>query len=139
MITVPIGQGDEPRINLSQEVLTFVNSSKVPTPPAVNAYQCERRPGHIILTVDMHPGVTPMFMSCKYPHCPGTAKSNGYPTGPVPEVLKGAPLWVWYRPNVHELVKVSRQTLEHVQNGGLLLRRCPQNIDQFMEEWNAHH
>jgi hypothetical protein len=132
-------QGDSPRISLDPEVIAWINSAKVSKPPAFNAYQCERRRGHIIVTVDMHPGVTPAFMGCKYSHCPGTSKSMFYPTGPMPDVLKSCPLWVWYRPSVRELMDKSQTEVEYINKGGLFLRRCPQTVDQFMEEWNAHH
>lgn len=137
---VPEGQGDEPRIALNSKVIEFINSDKIPTPPAVNAYQCRRRKGHIIVTIDTHPGVTPMFMQCKYQFCPGSSNSMVYPTGPLPDVLKTAPLWVWYRPSELELVRDhDGYTVEHVSKGGLLLRKSDQSYYQFMEEWNANH
>lgn len=138
---VPEGQGDEPRISLKSDVITFINSGQVPRPPALNAYQCERRSGHIIMTIDIHPGVTPMFMGCKYQHCPGTMRSQMYPSAPLPEtLLKLAPLWLWYRPSNPELTRDHHDgVFQHVSQGGLLSRRCPQNVEQFMEEWNAHH
>lgn len=136
---VPEGQGDEPRIALDSEVIEFINSSKVPNPPALNAYQCERRKGHIIMTVDIHPGVTPMFMECKYEHCPGTAGSLMYPWAPLPEILKKMKLWIWYRPSANEFASSDLATQQHVLQGGLSLRAGDKNFDQFMEEWNAHH
>jgi hypothetical protein len=136
---VPEGQGDNPRIALKADTLAFINSDKVPTPPALNAYQCERRKGHIIVTVDMHPGVTPMFMRCKYEHCPGTAKSMMYPWAPMPDKLKRAPFWIWYRPSTVEFETLNMLVRDHISNGGLLLRLAEQSVDEFMEEWNANH
>jgi hypothetical protein len=136
---VPEGQGDNPRIALDTSVIEFINSDKVPTPPALNAYQCERRKGHIIVTIDIHPGVTPAFMGCKYPHCPGMSRSMFYPAAPMPDKLKLAPIWVWYRPSSVEFDKESAASKHHILQGGLEIRHCSQNFDQFMEEWNAHH
>lgn len=137
-VQVAEGQGDEPRIKLKQHVIEFINSGKVPRPPAYNAYQCQRRKGHIIITIDIHPGVTPFGMACRYDHCPGEAYSMMYPSNPMPDVLRSCPLWLWYRPSLTEYMKEQPQTREHIDMGGLLLRKATITLDAFEAGWEKH-
>jgi hypothetical protein len=48
-----------------------------------NAYTCQRR--HVLLSVDLDEGVTPMFVHC--PDDGSRATSSGYPKDPPPPYL----------------------------------------------------
>lgn len=90
--------------------------------PRENAYVCPK--GHVTMTVDVAEGVTPMFLGCKELGCNSMASSSMYPKVPRPSHLP-APKWEWYRPTRKQALKKERQypgTLDHVENGGLLLR-----------------
>jgi hypothetical protein len=106
-----------------------------------NAYICRRRAKHIIVTVDIHAGVTPMFLSCRDPHCDSDMVSAGYPgggKGPVPDHLRDKPVWVWYRMSEPEFRKEPAEVRGHVLQGGLKIRPCPLTLDQFEAEWARH-
>lgn len=101
-----------------------------------NAYWCEDCHGYIV-TVDIDEGVTPMFLACRVKgepnapgnDCKGTSRSMMYPAEPWPEKdgfghpIPTEPTWEWYAPGLDEANALSRDAFEHVQKGGLLLRR----------------
>lgn len=101
-----------------------------------NAYHCESCGGYIV-TVDRDDGVTPMFLACRVKgdpkdprnDCKGTSKSMMYPAEPWPEkdgyghAIPTEPTWEWYAPRTDEANAPDRATFEHVQKGGLLLRK----------------
>lgn len=100
-----------------------------------NAYYCEECGGYVV-TIDRDEGVTPMFLACRVKgeptdprnDCKGTSRSMMYPPEPWPEdhfaLENGAPpTWEWYSPDTDEANALNRDTFEHVQKGGLLLRR----------------
>jgi hypothetical protein len=80
-----------------------------------NIYTCKA--GHFIWTVNADDGVTPFAIPCKEPGC-----NNAMTSGFYPEVAKLIiePHYEWYKP---ELKGLSAGDLEHVKNGGLLLRK----------------
>lgn len=130
----PEGMGDEPRIMLPKNVLEFL--AQKPTPPSYNGYKCERRSKHNIITIDIHPGVTPMLVRCKEDHCDAWMTSFGYPNngeGPVPTHYRHYPLWLWYRPSMGEFLNLEPQVTDHVMQGGLLMRPAGVTLD----EWEA--
>lgn len=104
--------------------------------PRKNAYYCEACGGYIV-TVDRDEGVTPMFLACRVKgeptdprnDCKGTSQSMMYPAEPWPETddyghqIPTAPTWEWYTPGADEANVLNRETFEHIQKGGLLLRR----------------
>lgn len=91
-----------------------------------NAYLCpDCMKLHI--TVDVADGVTPMFIKCE--GCGKTASSFGYQ---LPGILHGAPTpsgkslspeFEWYKPGDTEYLKLSVAEKEHVDKGGLLMRK----------------
>lgn len=82
-----------------------------------NAYCC---PLHKTITVDLVKGVTPFAIRCRYPGCNEIAYSVGYR---VPSAYAETASHEWYRPDSTELSTLDRETREHVENGGLLLRK----------------
>lgn len=99
-----------------------------------NAYYCEVCGGYVC-TVDRDEGVTPMFLACRAKgddprnRCWGTSKSMMYPAEPWPEkdgfgtAIPTEPTWEWYAPGTDEANALDRGAFEHVQKGGLLLRK----------------
>lgn len=87
-----------------------------------NAYTCPVC--HLnTVTIDVDPGVTPMFLGCRRtPGCTGMATSAGYPAGPPPEELLKHLDWEWSTPTEREFRKLSHETKDHVERGGLVLR-----------------
>ncbi|WP_066280289.1 hypothetical protein, partial [Blastomonas sp. CCH1-A6] len=78
-----------------------------------NAYECEKC-GSYIVTVDREPGVTPFMVSCG--NCSSMATSKFYRVQAYLE-----PTHEWYRPET--LAGLKGGVREHVENGGLLLRK----------------
>lgn len=75
-----------------------------------------------LVTVDIHAGTTPMFMSCRNPRgCSGVMNSMGYPSLESKPKWLGDPTHGWYRPDFVDDDKDDAET-DHVMNGGLLLR-----------------
>lgn len=99
------------------------NSNGTPPAGAINAYSCTTCSK---LTVVQHidAGVTPMFLACRAtPDCDGTGESLGYPNQDrIPQRVREAVRWEWYRPNRREFMKLSAEMKAHVSRGGLLLR-----------------
>lgn len=80
----------------------------------INMYTC-RFCGKQIITIDREDGVTPFMIPCQVrPMCPGNMMSHMYQ---VDQTL--IPTHEWYQPTG----KVSRKYRQHVEMGGLLLRR----------------
>lgn len=85
----------------------------------LNVYHCKN--GHLTTTVDVDTGVTPFRMGCPHAGCNDDATSSFYPKErPIPEVVP-APSHEWYRPT--DTTKLSDGTKDHVDRGGLLLRK----------------
>lgn len=85
----------------------------------LNIYVCESCHGHIV-TRDRDAGVTPFLVACKCtPGCTGFMKSSMYRVFDQ----SMAETHEWYRPD--NLDGLARHTIDHVRNGGLLLRPKP--------------
>ena len=82
---------------------------------AFNAYVCPQ--GHFTVTVDLD--VTPSGMSCLWPGCDERARSCWYRG--VPDHL--TPTHEWYRPGDAQRRTLNAYQADHVNRGGLLLRR----------------
>lgn len=93
--------------------------SGYPGPGDVNGYRCKTC-GQITTTVHVDQGVTPMFLACRATEgCDGTAVSFGYQ---APADRLPAPSFEWYRPTGRELARMSAAMVDHVAQGGLVLR-----------------
>lgn len=92
--------------------------------PKLNAYRCDKCGGNTV-TLDVDEGVTPMFLGCRADGtetgCDGRAVSMGYPKGPAP--AWAVPQWEWYKPAPIEMRGMSPEMRDHIQRGGLALRR----------------
>lgn len=107
---------------------------------AYNHYICPA--GHVTVTIDRDAGVTPAFMPC--PH----EATRGFPAVTVVCELRAASGWYrvpqaewraeparqatheWYRPDDDERRHLDAYQADHVNRGGLLLRRvCTPVLD----------
>lgn len=106
-----------------------------------NVYTCQKCGGRVT-TIDVDQGVTPFMIRCRVdtadheilttyipgiaaqvkPNCGGQMHSSFYPLGRRPSSIP-APSFEWYMPDEEEKRGLSQMTLEHVEKGGLLLRR----------------
>lgn len=85
-----------------------------------NAYTCDTCNKRIV-SVNLHEGVTPFLIGCRanWPgHCMGTAQSEFYG---IDQTLPAE--WGWYRPDEAEMAGLDPATKQHVERGGLLLRK----------------
>ena len=90
--------------------------------PRLNIYQCQSCYG-LICTVDRDKGVTPFMVDCKVKSgCSGPMRSSMYRVFPMT-----VPTWEWYRPTTTE--DLSKPAQEHVDKGGLLLRKITTEAD----------
>jgi hypothetical protein len=80
----------------------------------INVYTCQTC-GKATVTFDRDEGVTPFYLSCRRPGCPGPAQSACYR---VDQSL--VPDFEWYKPPVVEEIPAGFR--DHVRKGGLLLR-----------------
>lgn len=87
-----------------------------------NIYTC-RTCGGKTITVDVDDGVTPFMLGCRASgnegDCKGMAESSFYR---VPTDTPDA-AWEWFKPTGSEYRKLSREMREHVDKGGLDLRK----------------
>lgn len=103
-------------------------------PQRLNAYKCNRCHSYTV-TIDLHVGTTPATLRCRanglQPHeqgaCTGTARSAFYPRLPWPSNAPAPlPTWEWYTPSgtlAEQMRRRGGPEWEHVERGGLLLRR----------------
>jgi hypothetical protein len=87
-----------------------------------NVYTCQKCGGKTI-TLDLAEGVTPFMLGCRASgnefECDGFAQSAMYRI-PHDTPEHG---WEWFRPVGSEYRKLSRAMKEHVDNGGLDIRK----------------
>lgn len=85
----------------------------------INLYNCKKC-GNTIVTQDIDSGVTPFILFCKlYNGC-----NEGFMTSQmynVPPKLVAS--HEWYRPEESEYPKFGISTMEHIKNGGLVIRK----------------
>lgn len=93
-----------------------------------NVYTCQTCGNHIT-TVDRDDGTTPFSLRCRAhggdptpDSCPGVMYSAFYrlPDGWAEAV---PPAWEWYRPDEDEYATLDAASRQHVDMGGLLIRR----------------
>jgi hypothetical protein len=92
----------------------------------VNGYTCDQC-GHHTYIVHVDDGVTPMFLACRYEgkdpgeaECKGQGTSLMYPSPPIPEHVKRAVGWEWFKPL--DLDGYGEGMRDHIERGGLDLR-----------------
>lgn len=128
---------DQPPARFQPEVLEWISRNSY-TAGRLNAWRCEAC-GTPFIAVDLHPGVTPMFV----PHqafdpdsdCTGASASGFYTGAAVHAAARQLayhghsqyePTHEWYRPSRDELAELvrakSKDQVTHVHQGGLLLR-----------------
>jgi len=111
---------DKDKLVLSDRVQAYVDRlDSYDEGARCNGYLCGTC-NRIYVTVDIDPGVTPMFMRCFATEgCPGQASSLGYPAGPIPAGV-GQPVLEWYRPET--TAGENPAMVDHLRNGGLAHR-----------------
>lgn len=82
----------------------------------INCYLC-RNCGHIIKTIDVDYGTTPMFIKCE--KCSFDLASSTFYEN-MPQEIE--PTYVWYRPSLKETLKLTCRMVDHVLKGGLVLK-----------------
>lgn len=89
---------------------------KAADPNRINCYTCSRCK-YTMKTIDVHYGVTPMFLRCDC--CGGRSQSTWY-SDVIPDKK---PEYEWRVPTLSELKKYKRNPamLDHIFNGGLEL------------------
>lgn len=104
------------KLVLSDSIQTYVDKlADMGGPNARNSYSCTTCGGTYV-TVDIHPGVTPMLMRCYATEgCEGTAQSSWYRAVPA-----GEPTLEWYRPETTK--GQNPEMVDHLQRGGLAHR-----------------
>lgn len=91
-----------------------------------NIYRCRECGGHTI-TIDVDDGVTPFMIRCRATgregDCNGMAASTMYRVPfDTPEAA-----WEWFKPEGSEYRKLSKEMREHVDKGGLDIRKARGN------------
>lgn len=89
-----------------------------------NKYTCTTC-GRSIITINAHDGTTPFMMRCRATaRCSGDMRSHFYKVN-----QHAFAAWEWYRPGKQEKKRIrknkqwGRDIMDHVDQGGLLLRR----------------
>lgn len=117
--------GDEPLVNLPAKCVEYLMLMKEQTKNHhhINAWECDIC-GNYTVCINIHTGVTPMFLGCRRVWgCHGMARSFGYPEELPPKVITDLLAWEWYRPSQTEYDKLDLPNRNHVDSGGLLLRK----------------
>lgn len=111
------GTGDRPG-----EMYAALRS--VPPAGAVNGYVC-RVCQKLTMVEHVDAGATPMQLACLATEdCEGSARSIMYPDQKnIPERIRAAVKWQWYRPDKVEYAQLSPEMKHHVSQGGLVLRK----------------
>ena len=95
---------------------------KLAAPDRINVWTCQKCGGHTVC-IDIHEGCTPFMLGCRASgregDCKGMAQSNFY------RVTRdfGPPQWEWFKPVGSEYRKLNREMREHVDKGGLDIRK----------------
>ncbi len=93
-------------------------------PNRINVYTCDKCGGKTV-TIDIHEGVTPFILRCRASGREGDCNGKSYSS--LYRVAPGLiPMWEWFTPVGSEYNKLSVDMKEHVDKGGLDLRRRTQ-------------
>jgi hypothetical protein len=88
----------------------------------INGWRCELCERHTYC-VHVDDGVTPMFLKCRATaECLGTGVSLMYPKPPIPEHVREAVAWEWFKPSPVEMEALPGALRYHIVHGGLHLR-----------------
>lgn len=98
----------------------------------INVYICAY--GHQTVTLDADEGVTPFIIGCDRRNCGLDARSSFYHDS----LQDREPTHEWYTPSEAEQRKLDRWTREHVQKGGLILRRI-EGKAALQDDQDARH
>ncbi len=82
-------------------------------PNRINIYTCEKCHGKTV-TIDIHVGVTPFMLDCDGTACSGFYRKH---------LISPVPQWEWFKPVGSEYRKLNRAMREHVDKGGLDIRK----------------
>lgn len=86
-----------------------------------NGYRCDVC-GFATAVIHRDAGVTPMFVGCLQPGCSGRSVSLMYRSGQLPDQMQPV-VWEWYRPEENDPILQDFAMLQHVLQGGLVLRQ----------------
>ena len=100
--------------------------------------------GKVTYGIHLAHGVTPMYLGCRAtPECEGVAISLMYPWSRRFTPDDKLPAWLgqpgkgvtveWYRPGEREMVEMDREILDHVRQGGLLVRSLTSEGQRLLE------
>lgn len=106
------------KLVLPKETQEWLDNQAVTGHGRKNLYTCDTCRGETV-TVDTDKGVTPFMISCRAtPGCAGGMTSSFYQVDQSREAT-----YEWYRPETVD--GMDPQTVEHIMQGGLLLRPLP--------------
>ena len=94
----------------------------------LNMYTCDTCHGFIV-TINRVEGTTPMELTCRAtPGCHGLSESSWYRVSPAL-----VPDHEWYRPTGDEYARLSPGMRDHVDRGGLDIRRIDTSVPSRVE------
>jgi hypothetical protein len=116
---------DEPAADYTPTTLQWIMAKLAADDQRVNSYVCEAC-GEVVVTIDKHPGATPAFVS----HGMFGAECEGSTTSTWYRVRQEYAIYAtheWYRPSRTQLRLEDGPMRDHVERGGLMLRRIPKD------------
>jgi hypothetical protein len=115
--------------SLLRDPIKLDMAQPVAAPPnRINVWTCQKCCGYTVC-IDIHEGVTPFMIGCRASgregDCDGMAYSNFY------RVTRdfGTPQWEWFKPVGSEYRKLNRDMREHIDRGGLDIRKISYQPD----------
>lgn len=88
----------------------------------INGWGCEEC-GEYTYVIHVDEGTTPFYLGCRATErCSGLGKSLFYPNTPPPQRVKDQVKWEWYKPKRKEYNSLSKDVMDHVDRGGVLIR-----------------
>jgi len=88
----------------------------------VNVYTCEKCGGKTT-TIDRDTGVTPFMLMCRASGRVGDCDGYSYSCMYQPPRNHAEPEWEWYIPGRGEIKRMTQAERQHVEQGGLSLRK----------------
>ena len=94
----------------------------------VNGWTCDTC-GRTTYIVHVDHGTTPMFLACRaegvdprVAACKGMGTSLGYPEAELPDHIRSAVAWEWFRPSRRRTRRMEPAMRDHIGRGGVDLR-----------------